>query len=161
MLTKVAKKSVRAGKRVNSRHVDTLIRNYKKERWVHSSKRLGKEDSLSVWYSLDELMEFMELAKRHGGDGVRLYFGVYDKETAKDPLYEGRQTVVFVATKEKEIENGRANKEVYVNTDDGTSILAYNAGKICPPVCVEIDDDGGFGIGTTILDKGADGLCVV
>src|ERR1044072_1191648 len=125
MLTKVAKKSVKAGKRVNTKHVDSLIKNYKRERWAQNSKRLGKEDSLSVWYSLEELQSFLDTAKERGSDGVRVYFGVYDKETAHDPAYEGRQTVVFVATKEKEIIDGKANKEVYINTEDGTSILAF------------------------------------
>jgi len=104
MLTKVAKKSVKAGKRVNTKHVDSLIKNYKRQRWVQNSKNLGKEDSLSVWYSLDELMSFMQTAKESGSDGIRLYFGVYDKETTEDPSFEGRQTIVLVATKEKEIE---------------------------------------------------------
>jgi hypothetical protein len=54
MLT-IEKKTVKAGKLVDTAHVDTIIRNYKKERWVHNSKRLGKEDSLSVWYSIEEL----------------------------------------------------------------------------------------------------------
>jgi hypothetical protein len=159
MLTKVAKKSVRAGKRVNTKHVDSLIKNYKRERWIQNSRRLGKEDSLSVWYSLEELMEFMQTAKDNGSDGIRLYFGVYDKATAHDPEFEGRQTIVMVATKEKEIADGTANKEVYINTQDGTSILAFNAGKLCPPKCIEIEEDGG-GIGITILDKGDEGLCV-
>jgi hypothetical protein len=160
MLTKAAKKSVKAGKRVNTKHVDSLIKNYKRERWAQNSKRLGKEDSLSVWYSLEELQSFLDTAKANGSDGVRVYFGVYDKETAHDPAYEGRQTVVFVATKEKEIIDGKANKEIYVNTEDGTSILAFNAGRMCPPTCIEIGTDDGGGFGFIIVDKG-DGFCVV
>lgn len=163
MLTKVAKKSVKAGKRVNTKHVDSLIKNYKRERWVQNSKNLGKEDSLSVWYSLEELMSFMQTAKENGSDGIRLYFGVYDKETAHDADFEGRQTIVLVATKQKEVKGEIAHKEIYVNNDKGSSILAFNAGWICPPKCGTFgdgDDDGG-GIGITILDKGEDGLCIV
>ena len=160
MLTKIEKKSIKAGKRVNTAHVDNVIKNYKQERWVHNSKRLGKEDSLSVWYSVEELQEFMELIKIHGGDGVRLYFGAYDKDYANEPLYAGRQTIVFVATKFKETENGGTNKDLYTNTESGNNILAYNAGNMCPPKCVEIGEDGGFGIGITILDKGEEGLAI-
>jgi len=162
MLTKTAKKSVKAGKRVNTKHVDSLIKNYKRERWVQNSKNLGKEDSLSVWYSLEELMSFMQAAKENGSDGIRLYFGVYDKDTTQDTDFEGRQTIVMVATKQKEVEGGIAHKEIYVNTDNGSSILAFNAGLICPPKCGTFGggDDGG-GIGITILDKGDDGLCIV
>ncbi|MEI9944099.1 MAG: hypothetical protein WDN26_07715 [Chitinophagaceae bacterium] len=47
MLT-IEKKAVKAGKLVNTKHVDTVIKNYKQERWVQNSQRLGKEDSLSV-----------------------------------------------------------------------------------------------------------------
>lgn len=158
----IEKKSVRVGKMVDSDHVDTVIKNYKQERWIHNSKRLGKEDSLSVWYSIEELEEFMEIAKTHGSDGVRLYFGAYDQEHAPQPLYAGRQTVVFVATKHKETEaGGTTNKDVYINTDKGSSILAYNAGALCPPFCKQYEGEGGgIDIGITILDKGEDGLVI-
>ncbi len=154
MLT-IEKKSLRVGKFVDTNHVDTVIKNYKKERWVHNSKRLGKEDSLSVWYSVEELEDFLEKAKVHGADGIKIYFGAYDKEHAPKPLYAGRQTVVLVATKQKETEAGVANKDVYINTDKGHTILAYNVGTICPPFC-----NGNDGIGITILDKGEDGVSI-
>jgi hypothetical protein len=153
----IEKKSVRAGRFVNTEHVDTVIKNYKQERWVHNSKRLGKEDSLSVWYSVEELEEFLAKAKEHGGDGIRMYFGAYDQEHAPQPLYEGRQTIVMVVTKQKETRKGEVNKDVYINTDEGTTILAYNAGRLCPPMCTN-DDFGGVGI--TIVDKGDEGLIV-
>jgi hypothetical protein len=157
----IEKKSVRVGKMVDTQHVDTVIKNYKQERWMHNSKRLGKEDSLSVWYSIEELEEFLELAKSHGSDGLRLYFGAYGKEEAPKELYKGRQTVVLVATKHKETETGGTNKDVYINTDKGNSILAYNVGSICPPFCKEFEGgDGGYDIGITIVDKGEDGLAI-
>lgn len=161
-MVKTQKKSLKVGKLVNSAHVDAAIRNYKQERWVHNSKRLGKEDSLSVWYSLEELQQFFEMAKENGADGVRMYFGAYDADYADQPLFAGRQTIMLVATRNKETETGNADKDVYIQTDMGTSVLAYNAGRICPPLCSGFgggyDDDGEIGI--TIVDRGDDGMIV-
>lgn len=161
-MVKTQKKSLKVGKLVNSAHVDTAIRNYKKERWVHNSKRLGKEDSLSVWYSLEELQQFFEMAQENGADGVRMYFGAYDADYADQPLYAGRQTIMMVATRNRDTETGNVDKDVYVQTELGTSILAYNAGRICPPVCSGLGGgfDGDSEIGITIVDRGDDGMIV-
>lgn len=162
MLT-IEKKSLRAGKYVDTNHVDTVIRNYKQERWVHNSERIGKEDSLSVWYSVEELEEFMEKIKMYGGDGVRLYFGAYSSELAPKPGYEDRQTIVLVGTRQKDSAVGIINKDLHVTTEKGTSILAYNVGEICPPNCTKRTGDGDDwgGIGLTIVDRGDKGLTVV
>lgn len=154
---KTQTKSVKAGKLVDTEHVNTVISNYKKERWAHNSRHIGKEDSLSVWYSVEELEEFLQMVKEHGGDGIKMYFGAYDKEHAPKPLYADRQTVVLVATKEKETANGRVNKDLYISIEDNTTILAYNAGGLCPPFCTQ----NGEGIGITIVDKGTDGIVIV
>ena len=156
-MIKIEKKAVRAGKLVGTEHVNNVIRNYKRERWVHNSKRIGKEDSLSVWYSVEELEEFLGLVKEHGGDGIKLYFGAYDEKDAPKPLYEGRQTVVFVATKAKDTINGTSNKDLYINSESGPTILAFNMGSLCPPICNSSNDDN---IGITILDKGEDGIVI-
>ena len=152
----IQKKSVKVGKLVNTDHVNTIIRNYKQERWVHNSNRLGKEDSLSVWYSVEELEEFFAKAKDQGADGIRLYFGAYGHENSEEPLHAGRQTIVMVATRQKQTGNGMVNKDIYVKTENSTSILAYNFGSLCPPFCY----GGEYGIGITIVDKGVDGLVV-
>ncbi|MEI9944100.1 MAG: hypothetical protein WDN26_07720 [Chitinophagaceae bacterium] len=102
----------------------------------------------------------MELIKEHGGDGVRLYFGAYNKDFPEKPLYAGRQTVVLVATRQKETENGVTNKDVYITSKEGNTILAYNAGSLCPPFCKPPIDDGEGGIGITIIDKGDEGLAI-
>lgn len=152
------KKSLKVGKQVGNAHVDNTIRNYKQERWVHNSQRLGKEDSLSVWYSIEELEEFMAMSKEHGADGVRLYFAAYDKDYKEQPLFAGRQTIVLVATKNKDGETGQANnKDLYIQTEKGSKVLAYNFGAICPPFCPR--EDGGLGI--TIFDKAGEGLAVI
>src|SRR5690348_10003005 len=104
MLT-LEKKSLRVGKLVDTEHVDSVIRNYKQKRWIHNSNRLGKNDSLSVWYSLEELEEFLAEAKVRGASGIRVYFGVYADDFKERPSLAGRQTVVFVATKQTNGEN--------------------------------------------------------
>jgi hypothetical protein len=152
------KKSLKVGKLVNTEHVNSVIRNYKQQRWAHNSNRLGKEDSLSAWFSVEELQEFFEKVKDHNGDGIRIYFGAYDQDYTEQPLYAGRQTVVLVATKQKETGNGDANKDIYIQTEKGSSILAYNSASLCPPFCGNSDDFGGIGI--TIVDKGDEGMVI-
>ncbi len=159
-MTTIQKKSLKVGKSVGTDHVDTVVRNYKKERWVHNSQRLGKEDSLSVWYSIEELEEFMSIAKSHGADGIKLYFGAYDEDYKEQPLYAGRQTVVLVATKHKMTEAGESNKDIYIQTENASTILAWNAGSVCPPFCGSKDGFGFGDVGITILDKGDDGFII-
>jgi pyridoxine 5'-phosphate synthase PdxJ len=156
----IEKKSLKVGKQVNTDHVNTVIKNYKKERWVHNSNRLGKEDSLSVWYSIEELEEFIAMSKEHGADGIKLYFGVYDKDYEEKPLVAGRQTIALVATKHKITEAGESNKDIYINTDNGSTILAWNVGTICPPYCGTRDGFGYGDIGITIVDKGGEGMII-
>jgi len=156
----IEKKSLKVGKFVNTDHVDTVIRTYKQERWVHNSERLGKKDSLSVWHSIEELEELIAKAKENGGDGIRFYFAAYPKDYTGQPLYAGRQTIVMVATKQKETEKGLANKDIYINTENGTEILAFNSGVMCPPYCGPRDNDDNS-LGITIVDKGQNGLAIV
>lgn len=154
---KTQTKSIKAGKLVNTEHVNNIISNYKKERWVQNSRHIGKEDSLSVWYSVEELEEFLEKVREYGGDGIKMYFGAYDKEHAPKPLYADRQTIVLVATKTKETAEGQVNKDLYISEEERTTILAYNVGNICPPFCQQ----NGEGIGITIVDKGNEGIVIV
>lgn len=165
-MSTIERKTVKVGKFVGTKHVDTVIRNYKQERWAENSKRLGKEDSLSVWYSVEELEEFLAKVKDHGGDGIKVYFGAYSQDFKENPLYAGRQTVVLVATKVKETAKGEVNKDLYIDGEKGNSILAYNMGKLCPPYCGNggTTGDGGNGldeIGIVIVDKGEDGMVIV
>jgi hypothetical protein len=147
-------KTVRAGQYVDTAHVDTLLRNYKKERWVHNSQRIGKEDSLSVWFSMDKIEAFLASAKENGADGVKFYFGAYPSDYAEIPEYAGRQTIAMVATKARtSATGGTVNKDVYITRAGVSTIMGFNVGTMCPPCCGFNGGSGGD-LGITIIDRG-------
>jgi len=101
--------------------------------------------------------------------GIKMYFGVYKPDTAKEERYEERQTIVMIASKTKVLENGvSADKNVYISTGKGPEILAYNSGRICPPNC---GDDTGTGTGPgsgfdwdnmgILIDRKDEGMIVI
>jgi hypothetical protein len=156
-MTTIEKKSLRVGKYVDGNHVDTLIRTYKQERWQHNSERIGKEDSLSLYYTIEELEEFLQRAKEAGANTVNIHFGVYPENFKERPAYAGTQTTVLVATDRQETEAGPVHKNIYVETEKGRTILAYNMSQWPPGSGVGSDD--GFGI--TIIDQGEKGMIIV
>jgi hypothetical protein len=132
-----ATKIMKAGQFVDNNHVTMLRENYKQNRWMANSEHLGKPDSLSVWYSLDELKQYIATAEAAGADGIRVYFGVYPSVFPENILLQDRQTIVFVATQQKSSETGKTeNKDLYVSTPKGPEIVAFNFGLPCPPACV-------------------------
>jgi hypothetical protein len=157
----IQKKSLSVGKYVDNDHVDMVIRTYKHERWVQNSERIGKEDSLSAWYSVEELEEFLNNAKEHGADGVKFYFAAYPDNYTENPLYAGRQTIVLVATKSKMTSTGVANKDIYLTSEGEPQILAYNFARMCPPLCVGMGDSESGEIGVTIVDRGDKGMTMI
>ncbi len=155
-MTTIEKNSLSVGRYVNTNHVDTLIRTYKQERWQQNSERMGEEDTLSLFYTIEELEEFLQRSKAAGANAISIHFGVYPENFAERSGYAGKQTTVFVATDRQETENGFAHKNVYQQTSNGKQLLAYNMGGY-PPGGVETDYDG---LGITIVDKG-DGMIVI
>ena len=162
-MTTIEKKLVNVGKYVNNAHVDSLIRNYKKERWIFNSERIGKEDALSSWYTVDELQEFMDRVQMHGADGIRFYFGAYSADYSDKPEYAGRQTFVMVATRSKQVGGELVHKDVYITDNNGApKILAYNTGMMCPPFCPP--PGGGLhrsSLGVTVIDRGEKGMSII
>lgn len=161
-------KSTNRGQLVDNNHVDALISNYKKNRWLDNSKKIGKPDSLSTWYGLTELQGFLNLAKENNADGIKMYFGEYAGDFQQIPEFQNRQTVVLVATRKSKTAQGIINKEIYTSRNGKLEILAFNLGDICPPWCgngIPPDGDSIFGLemsktGISIIDNG-DGLIIV
>jgi hypothetical protein len=154
-MSTIAKKSLRVGKYVDTNHVDTLIKTYREERWAQNSERIGQEDSASVWFSTDELEEFIQTAKKSGANGIRMHFGVYPSNYQKQEV-AGLQTVVMVANKQTETLAGTIEKDIFIDTNNGLEILAYNMGSLGPsPFGRGIADDDEWGGIGTLVDQAA------
>ncbi len=152
MITKEKALVQRVGRSVDTQFVDTVRAEYKKERWMQNSARLGKPDSLSVWYDVTTLEEFLAACREHGADGVRYYFSTYPTDFAEVPEYAGRQSIVMVATRSKVDHEGNVtNKDLYINKNGENTILGVNIGNLCPPKCGSFGDND---LGITIIDKG-------
>jgi len=156
----IEKNLVKTGKYVNRKQVDTFISAYKQKTWSHNSDRIGKEDALSCWYSVDDLEMLLEKVKNNGGDGVRMYFGVYPEGYNDNPEFADRQAIVMVGTRST---NGsyRTSKDIYVGKDN--SILAYIGDLPCPAYCETgrpIPHQKAQ-VGVTLVDRGEKGLSVI
>jgi hypothetical protein len=153
------KKSVRTGSDASSGQVANLIREYKKTRWSQNSERIGKPDSLSSWYSIEEMENFIVFAKSKGGDGIRFYFAAYPEDYTSKPEYSGRQTLAMIATRSKITESGEiANKDIYCSKNGRLKILSGTLPSNCPPYCNPPTEGGMGDLGITIIDKGEKGM---
>jgi hypothetical protein len=147
----IEKKSVNAAKYVSKNEMNALTSGYKQDRWAANTENLGRADSLSIWYTVEELENFLENVKANGGNGVRIHFGVYP-EGYRKPELVGMQTVVLVANRSKDgsLENA---KELMVNTNGRPEILALDGPIPCPPYC-------GLGFGTAASSLGKPTLII-
>lgn len=158
----IEKKSVNAGKYVTKQEVDTLIRSYKQERWADNSERMGQADSLSVWFSVEDLENFIETVKSNGGNGVRMHFGVFSAENATVPEFEGRQTLVMVGNRSND-GSYKTSKELFTNNNGQPEIVALSGGFICPPFCGSGvgKATNGVVVGSALIDRGEKGMSVI
>jgi hypothetical protein len=159
----IEKKSVNAGKFVTQQEVDTFVRAYKQERWADNSDRMGKADSLSVWFSVEEVDAFLETVKANGGNGVRFHFGVFTEENATQPEFVGRQTLVMIGNRSSD-GTVDTSKQLFTYQNGQPEVVAFGGGLICPPMC-------GSGVGkanngvilgsATLIDRGESGMSVI
>lgn len=156
-MSTIEKKSVHAARFLDNKEVDSLVGTYKQDRWVSNSEKLGKEDSLTVWYSVEELESMLERVKIHGGNGVKFAFAAYPQNYQIDAEVAGRQTMVMIATRRNGI--GSPNKELFITDGTDAKILAMGGGAVCPPWCAPAGTIGH--LGTVIIDRGDQGMSVI
>ncbi len=157
--------SVKTGSKASGGQTADFIREYKKTRWLPNSERIGKPDSLSAWYSIEDMENFLALVKSKGGDGIRFYYGVFPEDYAAKPEYAGRQNLNPVGTRSKITEAGvTANKDIYYPQNGRLRILSGNfppGGNVCPPSCNPPSEGGMGDLGITIIDKGEKGIVII
>lgn len=80
--------------------------NYNKKRASLTAKKAQKEDANAIWYSLEELENYIHYIKTNGAkdgynvDGIRFYFGVYPDDE-KHGEKAGLTTLFLVPTGKK------------------------------------------------------------
>src|SRR6201996_9745500 len=94
----IAEKTVNAQNNITKNEMNNLTSAYKQDRWAANTEKLGRADSLSIWYTVEELENFLNEVKAHGGNGVRIHLGVFP-EGYRKPELVGMQTAVMVATR--------------------------------------------------------------
>lgn len=115
------------------------------------SQALGKSDTKSVWYSKEHFEKLLEEIEFAGGDGIRVYFGMYENGHE----FEGQICLLFSVTREMPLGNGIAHGNVILEnepdypersslprevilfrgTHPGEDIRDFNLGSPCPPRC--------------------------
>jgi hypothetical protein len=160
----IEKKSVNAGKSITKQEVDTLVRSYKQERWADNSERIGMADSLSVWFSVEQLEEFIDTVKANGGNGVRFHWGVFSAENAPDPSVAGRQTLVMIGNRSSDGTHN-TSKELYSFNNGQPEIIASLGTPPCPPYCGSgsFSKAGDWRImgSAALIDRGEKGMSVI
>ncbi len=157
-----SEKSVRVEKESRTENANILIREYKQKRWVQNSEKIGKPDSLSGWYSIEDMENFIALARKNGGDGIKFYYGAYPADYAAQPEYAARQTLVMVATKSKVAACGSiANKDIYITRNGQAKLLSRLDPTLCPPKCSPPSEGGMGDLGITLVDKGEKGMEII
>src|ERR1700753_1600300 len=111
----IEKKSVNTANLISRQQVDTLTGTYKKERWADNSERMERTDSLSVWFSVEEIEAFLAKVKDNGGNAVRMHFGVISEGMGARPEVEGLQTLVMIGNRSKD-GSFETSRELLVNS---------------------------------------------
>lgn len=103
---------------------------------------IGKEDANAVWYSIEELENYINYVKTKGIEkgievnGIRFYIGVYPEDGVKFKEKAGLTTIFLSPTKKKETNLLEKNLEINSLTEvnvDVTEIEPLNYGGIGQP----------------------------
>ncbi|RKR05507.1 hypothetical protein C8C83_4859 [Flavobacterium sp. 90] len=102
-----------------------LNQNYNKTRAGLAAKAAKKEDANAIWYSLEELENYIHYIKTQGledgytVDGIRFYFGVYPNDK-KHGEKAGLTTLFLVPTGKKAV-NSTAKVQSFATDQEQTS----------------------------------------
>lgn len=116
--------------------------NYNNKRASLTAKKAQKEDANAIWYSLEELENYIHYIKTNGAkdgynvDGIRFYFGVYpddEKHGEKAGL-----TTLFLVPTGKKIETNTEKIQTFAlvqeaSSSDIQSLEPMNYGNIGRP----------------------------
>jgi hypothetical protein len=126
------------------------INNFITEKHPLLSNAIGKPDTKNIWYSKEHICKLLEEIELAGGDGIRVYFGMYESTHQ----FSGQTCLLINSTREKIIGDLTVHEDVILENEPGylqrstinreiPDLSAgverdFNYGSPCPPRC-----DGG------------------
>lgn len=127
--------------------VNARIKHFRDTKLPLLSNAIGKSDSTSGWYSLEQFEELMREMYYLNADGLRIYFGAHEPN---DPDYPNQLTVIFVPTYHNKatgshadiVHDDEVNFQVRLSeTASQVELADINKGidsiGLCPPTCDE------------------------
>ncbi len=130
---------------INNNLASDLSARYSEKRSGLILADIGKEDASAVWYSIEELENYINYVKCEGTEkgidvtGVRFYMGVYPNDSTTYHEKAGLTTIFLSPTKKRTLVPNRAEKSARMNTSleeenvDATEIEPLNYGGIGNP----------------------------
>lgn len=109
---------------ISTEKAKELNQNFIAQRTDLLKKAMGKEDANAIWYSLEELENYIEYIKSSGSekgyvvDGIRFYFGVYSETEGKG---KAGYTTLFLSPTGKSISEKRVASSLLLEEETGDS----------------------------------------
>lgn len=142
MKSEEIKSAVKPQQLISVETAKTLNSNYNAKRADLHLKAIGTEDANAIWYSLEELENYIEYIKSEGEqqgfsvDGIRFYLGVYPETEQKG---KAGYTTIFLSPTGQSVEESKLEK-MEINAGDSqdiTSIEPLNFGSMGNPPKME------------------------
>lgn len=124
---------------------DERINGYINNKQPLLSQALGREDTRSVWYSREHILKLLEEIDHAGGDGLRIYFGMYEATHAEFP---GQTCLLMAVTRSAQKDGKTVHERVSLEDESDfaqRSSLSrdlnqpygrdFNFGSPCPSLC--------------------------
>lgn len=118
-----------------------LSKRYHNERAPLITSNIGKDDATAVWYSIEELENYINYVKTQGSEkgidvtGIRMYMGVYPTDTSYGEK-SGLTTIFLSPTKKKAINIKNTKSRIARTLEeniDATELQPLNYGGIGHP----------------------------
>lgn len=127
---------------ISKQDVSARVSNFMNTKHNLLSDAIGKQETRAAWYSLEQFEELMREMYYLNADGLRVYFGAYDREHLQ---YPDQMTVIFVPTYLDELQGSHADI-IIDDMDDYTSRSVNSEMQmskfknldsigLCPPSC--------------------------
>lgn len=130
---------------IDKDEVNQRIKNYLNDKRPLLAAAMNRPESKSAWYSLSQFEELIREMYYLHADGLRIYWGAYNKD---DQDFPGMMTIVFVPTHLDEItgnhtdiviDNDESFEDRCTATGDAVTIQGgrknYDTIGLCPPSC--------------------------